>query len=155
MTAASPSPLGASSVPELLEATARAIVEGLDVEGCAISRVVGDLLVDIVGYSRDRDRLFLGYGYLVSEYPLTREVLEQGVTRSLTVHDSRVDEREAAVLRELGYESLLMLPLLSGGKTWALVEVYASRRRKYGPRDLELVEQIVRDAGAELDRLTA
>jgi GAF domain-containing protein len=155
VAAASPSSAGAYPIAEVLEGTARALVDALDVAACAISRVVGDLLVDIVGYSRDRERLFLGYGYLISEYPLTREVLELRVARSLTVFDENVDEREAAILRELGYQSLLMLPLVCDAKAWALVEVYAIGRRKFGPRDLAVAEQIVADTGVELERLSA
>ena len=154
MAAASPSPAGPDSIAELLYASAREIVEGLDVAACAISRVVGDLLVDIVAYSRDRDRLFLGYGFLISEYPVTREVLERRAPRSLTLHDAGVDEREASILRDLGYESLLMLPLLCEGRAWALVEVYALGKRKFGPRDVATAEQIVSRAGADLERLT-
>ena len=154
MAAASPSPADAS-VAEVLDATVRGIVDALGVAACAISRVVGDLLVDIVGHSRDGERLFLGYGYLISEYPVTRHVLERRVPRWLTVHDSGVDEREAAVMRELGYDTLLMLPLLCKGRAWALVEVYAIGRRKFGPRDLAVAEQIVADTGAELERLSA
>ena len=154
MAAASPSPAGPASIAELLESTTRALVEELDVAACAISRVVGDLLVDIVGYSRDRERLFLGYGYLVSDYPLTQEVLERRVPRSLTLSDASADAGEARVLRDLGFQSLLMLPLVCRGTAWALVEAYAKRRRKFGPRDLAAAEEILRAAGSELERLT-
>jgi GAF domain-containing protein len=155
VAAAFPSPAGAHPIAEVLEGTARSLVVELDAAACAISRVVGDLLVDILGYSRDRERLFLGYGYLISDYPLTREVLELRVARSLTVFDENVDEREAAILRELGYQSLLMLPLLCDGRAWALVEVYALEQRTFPPRELSAAEEIVGRAGAELERLTA
>jgi GAF domain-containing protein len=154
VAAASPSPAGAYPIAEVVEGTARALVAALDVAACAISRVVGDLLVDIVGYSRDRERLFLGYGYLISEYPLTREVLELREARSLTVFDEDADEREAAILRELGYQSLLMLPLVCDGRAWALVEVYALEVREFTPRDLAAAQEIIHRAGAELERLT-
>ena len=154
MAAASASPAGAYPIAEVVEGTARALVASLDVAACAISRVVGDLLVDIVGYSRDRERLFLGYGYMISEYPLTREVLELQVARSLTVFDGNADEREVAILRELGYQSLLMLPLVCDGRAWALIEVYALGERKFAPRDLATAQEIVERAGAELERLT-
>jgi GAF domain-containing protein len=147
--------VGQESVPALLESTARSLVQELGVSACAISRVVGDLLVDIVGYSPDRDRLFLGYGFLVSEFPVTHDVLERRVPRSLTVHDAGVDEGEARILRDLGFQSLLMLPLVRGETSWALVEIYDATKRKFGPRDLATAEAIVRDAGVELERLTA
>jgi GAF domain-containing protein len=154
VAAASPSSAGAYPIAEVLEGTARALVDALDVAACAISRVVGDLLVDIVGYSRDRERLFLGYGYLISEYPLTREVLELREARSLTVFDENADAGEVAILRELGYQSLLMLPLVCDGRAWALIEVYALGERTFTPRDLATAQEIVDRAGTELERLT-
>lgn len=131
------------------------MVETVDVAACAISRVVGDLLVDIVGYSRDGDRLFLGYGYLISEYPLTREVLERREPRSVSVDEQNGDEREASILRQLGYDALLMLPLECEEKAWALVEVYAAGKREFSPDQIALARDVVRRAGVELERLAS
>jgi GAF domain-containing protein len=154
VAAASPSPAGPASIAELLESTTRALVEELDVAACAISRVVGDLLVDIVGYARDRERLFLGYGYLISEYPVTRHVLERRVPRWLTLHDSGVDEREAAVLRDLGYESLLMLPLVCDAECWGLAEIYVNGRR-FTDEDVSVAAPLAEAFGDRLASLPA
>ena len=54
-----------TSVSGLLGATARAYVELLDAPACTISRVIGDLLVDLNQHKKDGgppDRL--GHGYL-------------------------------------------------------------------------------------------
>jgi GAF domain-containing protein len=139
----------------VLESIARALVDALDVSACAISRVVGDLLVDIAGHSRNGKQVFLGYGYLVSDYPLTREVIVGGAIKTLSLRDAGADEREARLLRELGYDSLLMLPLPVCNGVWGLVEVYATGARRFGPRDLALAEQLVGEAGAALDALGA
>jgi hypothetical protein len=155
VAAASPSPAQASPVPAVLDTTARKLVAALDVSGCAISRVVGDLLVDIAAHSRDEERLFLGYGYLISEYPLTREVLESRAPRALTVNDPGADEREAAVLRALGFDALLMLPLLVGESPWALVELFAKAERRFEPSEVGAAEAILRETGAQLERLAA
>ena len=57
----------------------------------------------------------MGQGYLVPDYPLTQAVLSSGRPCALTLSDDDVDPAEASVLRELGFASLLMLPLPIGG----------------------------------------
>jgi hypothetical protein len=60
--------------------------------------------------------LQLGQGYLVTEYPETVLVLERREPRAVCLSDDQVDEAEEAVLRSLGYQALLMLPLVLGGE---------------------------------------
>ena len=47
----------------------------LDAPACTISRVIGDLLVDLVQHRREGSMDRLGHGYLISDYPLTRAVI--------------------------------------------------------------------------------
>ena len=51
--------------------------------------------------------------------------------RTLTLDDPDVDDGEARILRELGYRSLLMLPLELNAATWGLVEVYRLETRPF------------------------
>src|SRR6266576_5375959 len=61
-----------NTVPGLLGATARAYVELLDAPACTISRVIGDLLVDLIQHQKSGKPERLGHGYLIPDYPPTR-----------------------------------------------------------------------------------
>jgi hypothetical protein len=102
------------SVPGLLGATARAYVELLDAPACTISRVIGDLLVDLMQHQKSGIPDRLGHGYLVSDYPLTRAVIEERQPRTVSQNDPEPDANELRLLRELGYDALLMVAIESG-----------------------------------------
>ena len=142
----------AKTVPGLLSTTARVLVASLNASACTISRAIGDLLVDLVDYS-PTGSVQLGHGYLISDYPATREVLEELRPNAVSVADPSADEHEVALLRQLGFESLLMLPLAVNGAAWGLVEVYNRDRDRFSQRDLEAASDIVAHASAALTRL--
>src|SRR2546423_4994076 len=113
-----------TSVAELLGVTARAFVEVLDAPACTISRVIGDLLVDLVQHQRAGRPDRLGHGYLISDFPITRAVIETREPEIVYTGDPNADQAETSLLAELGFDSLLMLPIEADGKAWGLVEVY-------------------------------
>lgn len=115
---------GETTVSQLLGAACRELVAHTGAERVSVSRVIGDLLVELAHHERSGREIALEL-YLVSEYPLTREVLEQGEPRSAARDDPGADPAEAALLERLGYDALLMLPLRSSGRSWGLVELYA------------------------------
>jgi GAF domain-containing protein len=141
------------SVSGLLAATARLLVEVLDTTACAISRALGDLLVVLAEYTESQS-VQTGHGYLISDYPATREVLEVRRSMTIAVDDPEADEQEVALLRELGFDSLLMLPLEAGGDVWGLVEVYDKGREGFAAEDVAAAEQVVARASPLLARLT-
>ena len=70
-------------VSGLLAAAARLLVDVLPASACAISRALGDLLVVLAEYTESQS-VQTGHGYLISDYPLTREVLERVEPRCTT-----------------------------------------------------------------------
>jgi GAF domain-containing protein len=146
---------GAASVPAVLNATCRALIDVLDAEACAISRLVGELLVQIEEVVQPGRSLIIGQGYVLSDYPLTREVLETGESKPVSVFDPDADEAEAELLRELGYEALLMAPLLVGGEPWGLVELYDAGERRFSVEDLDVAAGLIERAGARIADLGA
>jgi GAF domain-containing protein len=134
---------------DLLSATAAELVERLDANACAISRVIGDVLILVAESAPEGSTLQLGQGYLVPDYPRTQEVLATRAPYTLTLDDDVVDPAEAAVLRELGFTSLLMLPLDLGSNRWGLVEVYRSAPRPFSGDDIRLAAAIVAEASAQ------
>jgi GAF domain-containing protein len=123
------------SIPTLLHAMCVELTDVVDGDGCNLSRVIGELLVDLLEYTHSGRRLQLGRGYLLSDYPLTREVIELGEARTVSVLDPTADASEVALLRELGFDSLLMLPLNLGGRCWGLIELYRSGPRTFDAAD--------------------
>jgi len=143
----------ATSVAELLGLTAESFVDVLDAAACTISRVIGDLLVDLVQYQRDGKPHRLGHGYLISDYPLTRAVIENREPQRVYAGDSDADEAETSLLAELGFDSLLMLAIESNDAAWGLVEVYGNGRRFQEP-DVERALALAAEVGGALDRLS-
>jgi hypothetical protein len=127
------------------------LVTRLDATACTVSRVIGDLLVDLVDYSVPGPLPQLGHGYLISDYPLTREVLEQVEPRTVFTGDDEADEAEVRLLRQLGFDALLMLALPGNGAIWGLFEIY--RAAPFSKSEVEFAQQVMSVAAARLDEL--
>lgn len=142
------------SVPGLLATTAELLVEQLGATACTISRAIGDLLVDLVDHS-PYGPVQAAHSYLISDFPLTHVVLEQGTPRHVQADDVAADPREAALMRRLGFDSLLMLRMQCGDDLWGLVEIYDNRRGGFTADEVAAAQRIVADAGRELFRLSS
>lgn len=141
-----------SAVPQLLSGTARKLVESLDGAGaCVVSRVIGDLLVDLTQHSTSA-RIDAGHEYLVSDFPLTQQVIESGEPQVVLVSDPAADQAEADLLRRIGYESLLMIPLESNGDSWGLLEVYGDERG-FSDADVHTATEVAAETGRKLAEL--
>lgn len=116
-----------TTVSRLLGAASIELVELLGASRCVISKVIGDLIVELSEHEHaGADRpLEL---FLLSDYPLTQEVLESGAPRVVLRDDPDADGSETALLERLGFDSLVMAPLCSQGRNWGLVEIYAGAR---------------------------
>jgi GAF domain-containing protein len=141
------------TVPGLLGATAQAYVQLLDAPACTISRVIGDLLVDLVQHQREGTPNRLGHGYLISDYPLTRAVIEEREARAVFHADADADANEVRLLKELGYDSLLMVAIEAHGGAWGLVEVFGENGRRFGDDELRLAQELAGEAGQILQQL--
>jgi hypothetical protein len=118
-----------ATLPGLLHTATREFVEVVDGVACAVSRVVGDVLIQVAEHARDGRTLVLGHGYLISDFPLTESALRQDEPHCVSRLDSNADPREAALLAELDLDSLLMLPLIGPAGGWGLAEIYVNGRR--------------------------
>jgi GAF domain-containing protein len=142
-----------ASVAGLLAATARAYVEVFDAPGCTISRVIGDLLVDLMQHQRDGKPKRLGHGYLVSDYPATRAVIEDREPRTVTKGDPDADPQEVDLLEQLGFDSLLMLAIEAEDGTWGLIELYGETGRRFTDAELLIAQGLADEVGETLRRL--
>jgi GAF domain-containing protein len=141
-----------TTVRGLLGATCRELVELLGGSACAISRVIGDLLVALDEHTNSGRPLEHGHEYLISDYPLTREVVESGEPQRVSRLDADADPTEAELLEKLGFESLLMVCLPSGGACWGLVEVYAAKGG-FDDAQADLARRLAGLAGERLEQL--
>lgn len=141
-----------TSLPGLLHAATREFVEVVNGEACAISRVVGDVLIQVAEHARDGRTLVLGHGYLISDFPLTDSALRNDAPQLVSVLDPEPDSREATLLGELGFDSLLMLPLMGPAGSWGLAEVYLSGRR-FDEKDVARARPLSTAFGERLSEL--
>jgi transcriptional regulator with GAF, ATPase, and Fis domain len=143
-----------TTIRGLLGSACREAVDLLDATACAISRVIGDLLVGLDEHTRSGRPLAHGHEYLISDFPLTRHVVERGEPSWVSRLDVDADEQEAELLEKLGFESLLMVCLPAGESCWGLVEVYNEQGR-FDAGHAELADRLAREVGTLLDRLEA
>ena len=141
-----------TTVRGLLGTACRELVELTGATACAISRVIGDLLVGLDEHTRGGRPLAHGHEYLISDFPLTRDVVESGEPRWLSRYDDNAEENESALLAKLGFESLLMVCLPSGGTCWGLVELYLEHGH-FDPERAELAARFSNRVGTLLERL--
>jgi hypothetical protein len=128
---------------DVLSNLADDLIARLDADACAISRVIGDVLILVAERIPGGGTLQMGQGYLVPDFPQTAEVLETGQPRALTLDDTDLDEAEASVLRAHGFGALAMFTLELNGAVWGLVEVYRRDRRAFSDADIRLAGELI------------
>jgi len=128
---------------DVLTSTARGLVTRLDADACSISRVIGDVLIFVAEATTPGRTLQLGQGFLVTDFPETQAMLEDGRARLLTLADADVDPNEARLLRELGFGALLMLRLDLSGQPWGLVEIYREETRPFVDADVRAALELL------------
>jgi GAF domain-containing protein len=142
-----------TTIAGVLRTTCVQLTDLLEADACNLSRVIGQLLVDLVEYSRDGRTIHLGRSYLLPDYPVTQQVIEEAAPRTVWLLDPGVDPNEAALLRELDFDALLMLPLQLAGRCWGLLEVYRTGERAFTADDVRAGVQLAADASNALEDL--
>ena len=150
--------MGAAASIEL-ELTANAVCDRLckalvfvvGATACQASRVLGEYVVDGNEHALREVRLGDGTAYRLSDFPLTEEVLREREPRALSFADGTVDPAEAFVLRDLGMNALLMLPLYVRGAPWGLVELYEMRLRRFTEDDIAVARFLATQAERRIE----
>lgn len=142
---------GEESVEAVLARLGKGLTFVVGATGCMISRLEDGMLVDCAQHSLRDTTLGDAAAYLVDEFPLTKAVLEERRARALSFLDEGIDRAEAFVLRELGMNCVLLLPIVVGTVSWGLAEVYDMRLRSYGPEEVAISEFLVGQAGRKLE----
>src|SRR3954467_2202028 len=80
-----------------------------------------------------------------------RAELIREVTEEMTSRGAR-DEEHLRFMRDLGLRSVLMVPLVAGGRSIGVLNlVWAESNRHYGPEDLEMMRELGRRAGLAVE----
>lgn len=132
---------------DTLNHAASTLCEALDADACAISRVLGDVLLFVTEHAPPGRTLLNGQSYLVSEYPETKRTVETGEPRVACLADPETDPAEARVLRDLGFAAVLLLPLELQGERWGLVEVFRETPRPFGAMEMRAAAIVLADLG--------
>ena len=80
---------------DALSKLADLLVEELDADACALSRVIGEVIILVAERVPEDGTLQQGQGYLVSEFPQTEEVLLTREPRALTLDDAGYRSQES------------------------------------------------------------
>ncbi|HJS48994.1 MAG TPA: sensor domain-containing diguanylate cyclase, partial [Gaiellaceae bacterium] len=99
------------SVEAVCNRLCKALVFVVGATACSASRVVGDFVVDATDHALRDVSLGDEAAYRIDDFPLTAEVLRSGRPRAISFADGDVEPAEAFILRELGMNALLLLPL--------------------------------------------
>ncbi|MBF8290629.1 MAG: Diguanylate cyclase [Chloroflexi bacterium] len=131
---------------------ARHIAGALGVDACAISSwdVAGDRIVSL-GEHPDRGQVLAHPTYDLREFPATRRVLESQVAEIVDVEQPDADAAEAALLRELGFRVLAMVPLVAKGQSVGLVELMSVGLVPFDEPRLALARTMANEAAMALE----
>lgn len=129
----------------------KALVFVVGATACQASRVVGEYVID--AHEHALREIYLGDedAYRISDFPLTEEVLRRREPRALSFVDGTIDPAEAFLLRDLGMNALLMLPLYVRDEPWALVELYEKRLRRFTDDDVAVARFLATQAERRLE----
>jgi diguanylate cyclase (GGDEF)-like protein len=125
-----------TTVDGVCDRLCKSLVFVVGATACSASRVVGDYLVDATEHALREVWLGDAAAYRISDFPLTAEALRSGKPRAVSFLQGDVDPAEAFILRELGMNALLLLPVRVDGRPWGLVEVYEMRLRQFTEDDV-------------------
>ncbi len=139
------------TIAGVCERLCKALVFVVGATACSASRVVGDYIVDATEHALREVWLGDEAAYRIADFPLTAEVLRTGEPRSVSFIDGDVDPSEAFILRDLGMNALLMLPIRVSGQQWGLIELYEMRMRRFGTDDVAVAQFLVAQAERRLE----
>jgi GAF domain-containing protein/DNA-binding response OmpR family regulator/HAMP domain-containing protein len=153
------------SVDELLNDLAQRMALALEAADCTISEwdeasgmlwaVTREDLADgtetaLSTADGDRPAFSRGKPYLVADFPATAEVLRSQQPAVVLLSDPQADPAEIALLHQLGWRSMLMLPLVTRDAVVGLVEIYDAEDRQFTDEEIRLAQALTSQAAIAL-----
>ena len=143
------------SVERVLERLGKGIAFVIGATATNISKVDGPRLIDTAKHALRNVDLGEDVAYVIADFPVTEEVLETLAARSISFLDEDLDGAEAFVLRELGMNSAMLVPIVVHGEAWGLVEIYDMRLRHYEDDEQAVAAFLVGQAARRIEALGA
>jgi GAF domain-containing protein len=139
-----------SSVGDISDA-AELIPAVLGADAAMVSRVVpGENCVEEI--SREGWSV-LGDRYSLADFPATEYVLRTRTAGQVVIGDPESDPAEVAILEHVGYQALLMVPLVFGGQDVGLLELYRHHALPFNSGEIERAQLLAHQLAAVLDLL--
>src|SRR5918998_2445203 len=125
---------GAHRLEEVLELAAERSLEALDAASLSISRWDVDAgvvrtLVNVGDLGPGEERFPDDEVYSVDDYPSLIELMREGRAALAAIDDPGSDPAQRDLLRQLGKESSLSVPMMLAGKPWGELEVMTAPGR--------------------------
>jgi len=122
---------GAHRLEDVLELAAERSLEALGYSSLAISRLdveAGTVktLINVGELGPREERFPADEIYRMSDYPTTAAAMLEGGSAMGAVDDPNTDLMQRELLKQLGKESSLAVPLMVGGAPWGELEVYTA-----------------------------
>jgi diguanylate cyclase (GGDEF)-like protein len=146
---------GERTADDVLSRLCKGLVFVVGATACQASRVVGNYLVDAEKHALREISLGDEAAYRIADFPLTAETLRLGEPRAISFLEGEVDPAEAFILRELGMNAMLMVPLRVRGRSWGMVELYEMRLRRFNEDDVAIAQFLATQAERRLEVIAA
>jgi diguanylate cyclase (GGDEF)-like protein len=130
----------AAMIPGVLAADEAAVSRVVPGEGC---------LEDISRHGWSQP----GARYLLADYPATEYVLATRTAGQVVSGDAASDPSEVALLEESGFQAVLMVPLVFGGRDVGLLELYRRHALPFNSGEIERAQLLAHQLGAVIDLL--
>ncbi len=113
---------------DVLAALAEHVMQVVKGAGCVLSRwdQATNRVVTLVNRFEDPERVGIGEeSFDLYDYPLTLHVLQHHERALVAVDDPKANPAEVALLKQMGAQTLLMLPLVARDQVVGLMELYS------------------------------
>ena len=141
---------GAHRLEDVLELAAERSLEAVGGASLAISRLdmeagIVRTLVNVGELGPGEERFPQDETYLMTDYPSTALAMREGGSAIGAIDDPNTDPAQRELLRQLGKESSMAVPMMVGGAPWGELEVYTAPGRPRMARGDEIFLRAIAD----------
>lgn len=137
---------------QVLDSVASVMTQAIGVYSCAISewdQKAGTVItLSDVGHPEGSD---VGQVFALSDYPATARMLETQQPLYVTLDDKDSLPKETQLLEQMGYATMLAVPLVVRDRVIGLVELYDTSPRSFSKDDIQLSQALASQAAIALE----